>query len=109
VTSPAYATTARRKEEQPFDETRVTNVEARKVGARRAGVRGLAVIMGLLAVASLALTAASLLIIAGVLFALLLFFPLFVLGLVGVLAALQDHTVEQHSPTMDGTKWRNGS
>ena len=109
MTSRAYATTARRKEEQPFEETRVTNVEARKVGARRAGVRGFGVIMGLLAIASLALTAASLLIIAGVLLALLLFFPLFLLGLVGVLAGLEDQTVQQHNPTMDGTRWRNGS
>jgi predicted DNA repair protein MutK len=108
VTSPTTVTTARGKE-QTFEETRVANVEARKVGARRAGIRGFGLTMGLLPVASLALTAASLLVIAGVLFALLLFFPLFVLGLVGVLFALEDHTVQQHNPAMDGTKWRNGS
>ena len=108
MTSPATVATAR-GEEQTFEETRVANVEARKVGARRAGIRGFGVILGLLAVASLSLTAASLLVIVGVLFALLLFFPLFLLGLVGVLAALEDHTVQQHDPTMDGAKWRNGS
>jgi fatty acid desaturase len=65
--------------------------------------------MGLFAVAGLALAAASLLVIGGVILALFLFFPLFLLGLVSVLAGLDDHTVRQHNPSMDGTKWRNGS
>jgi hypothetical protein len=65
--------------------------------------------MAFLAVAALFLTVASLAVIGGALFALFLFFPLFLLGLVGILTALEDHTVEQHNPTMDGTKWRDGS
>ena len=63
----------------------------------------------LVAVISLLLTAASLMVIGGVVFALLLFFPLFLLALLGVFAGLEDRTVRQHNPTMDGTKWRNGS
>jgi hypothetical protein len=63
----------------------------------------------LLAVGSLLLTVAMFPIIGGVLFALFLFFPAFLLGLVGVLATLEDHTVEQHSPAMDATGWRTGS
>jgi hypothetical protein len=61
----------------------------------------------LVAVISLLLTAASLMVIGGVVFALLLFFPLF--ALLGVFAGLEDRTVRQHNPSMDGTKWRNGS
>jgi hypothetical protein len=63
----------------------------------------------LVAVISLLLTAASLMVIGGVVFALLLFFPLFLLALLGVFAGLEDRTVRQHNPSMDGTKWRNGS
>jgi hypothetical protein len=48
-------------------------------------------------------------VIGGVVFALLLFFPLFLLALLGVFAGLEDRTVRQHNPSMDGTKWRNGS
>jgi hypothetical protein len=66
------------------------------------------VLMGFLAVAGLLLAYASLLVIGGVILALFLFFPLFLLGLVGVLAGLEDRTVQQHNPTADGTKWRNG-
>jgi hypothetical protein len=107
VTSPTSATTARGKE-QTLEETRVANVEGRKVDRRaRIGVFGL--VMGSLAVACLFLTAASLLVFVGAILALFVFFPLFLLGLMGVLAGLEDHTVQQHNPTMDGTKWRNGS
>jgi hypothetical protein len=56
----------------------------------------------LLAVGSLLLTAAMFPIIGAVLFALFLF------GLAGVLASLEDHTVEQHEPAMDPTGWRTG-
>jgi hypothetical protein len=63
----------------------------------------------LLAVGSLLLTAAMFPIVGAVVFALFLFFPAFLLGLVGVLATLEDQTVEQHSPAMDATGWRTGS
>jgi fatty acid desaturase len=94
---------------QTSKETRVANVEAREGVHRRARIAGLGLIMGFFAVAGLTLAAASLLVIGGVILALLLFFPLFLLGLVGVLVGLEDHTVQQHNPSMDGTKWRNGS
>jgi hypothetical protein len=106
VTSQATVTTPRGKE-QTFEETLVRNVEAREGLPRSAQIGGFGVILGLLAVASLLLTYASLLVIGGVILALFLFFPLVLLGLVGVLAGLKDHTVQQHDPTMDGTKWRN--
>jgi hypothetical protein len=63
----------------------------------------------LVAVISLLLTVASLMVIGGAVFALLLFLPLFLLALLGVFAGLEDRTVRQHNPTMNGTKWRNGS
>jgi hypothetical protein len=63
----------------------------------------------LVTVISLLLTAASLMVIGGAVFALLLFFPLFLLALLGVFAGLEDRTVRQHNPSMDGAKWRNGS
>jgi hypothetical protein len=65
--------------------------------------------MKFLAVAALFLAVAALPVVGGVVFALLLFFPLFALALVGVLAGLDDRTVRQHNPSMDGRKWRNGS
>jgi hypothetical protein len=65
--------------------------------------------MKFLAVAALSLTVAALPVVGGVVFALLLFFPLFALALVGVLAGLDDRTVRQHNPSMDGRKWRHGS
>jgi fatty acid desaturase len=108
VTSPTTVTTARGRT-QTSKETRVANVEAREGVHRRARIAGLGLMMGFFAVAGLTLAAASLLIIGGVILALFLFFPLFLLGLVGVLAGLEDHTVQQHNPSMDGTKWRNGS
>ena len=63
----------------------------------------------LTAIGALLLTAASLPIVGGVLFALFLFFPLFLLGLVAVLAGLEDRTVREHSNSMSATSWRDGS
>jgi hypothetical protein len=60
-------------------------------------------------VTALLLTIASLAVIGGAVFALLLFFPAFVLGLVGVLAAVGDRTVRTRAPRLDATSWRNGS
>jgi hypothetical protein len=65
--------------------------------------------MKLLAVGALFLAVASLLVIGGVVFALFLFFPLFFLALVGVLAGVGDRTVQQRNPSMDATRWRAGS
>jgi hypothetical protein len=66
------------------------------------------ILTALLTVGSLLLTVATFPIIGGVVFALFLFFPLFLLGLLGVLAGLEDRTVEQHNPAMDATAWRTG-
>ena len=66
-------------------------------------------LISLVAVVSLFSTVASLLIIGGVVFALLLFFPLFLLALIGVLAGLEDRTVHQHNPSMNPGGWRGGS
>jgi hypothetical protein len=63
----------------------------------------------LIAVVALFLTVASLLIIGGVIFALFLFFPLFVLALIGVLAGLEDRKVRQHIPSLSPGAWRDGS
>jgi hypothetical protein len=108
VTSRVTATTARGKE-RTSEDTRDGNIGAREVVARSARIGALAALMTFIAVAALALTVASLAVIGGALFALFLFFPIFVLALVAVLAALEDHTVQQHHPSMDGTRWRNGS
>jgi hypothetical protein len=64
--------------------------------------------MKYVAVAALLLTAATLPVVGGVLFALLLF-GLFLLALVGVLGGLEDRTVRQHDPVLDPRRWRNGS
>jgi membrane protein implicated in regulation of membrane protease activity len=61
--------------------------------------------LAFLAVAALFLSAVSLLVIGGVVFALLLFFPLFVLALVGVLAGLDDRAVRQRNPSMNPRGW----
>jgi hypothetical protein len=61
------------------------------------------------ALAGLFLGLASLLVLGGAIFALLLFFPLFLVGLGGVLVGGSDHTVRQHDPRMDGTGWRDGA
>jgi hypothetical protein len=37
-----------------------------------------------------------------------LFFPLFLLAFVGVLAGLEDRTVHQHNPSMDPNAWGDG-
>ena len=63
----------------------------------------------LVATVSLLLTVASLVVMGGVVLALLLFFPLFVFALVGVLAGLEDHTVHQHDPSLHPRRWRDGS
>jgi hypothetical protein len=63
--------------------------------------------MKYVAVAALLLTAATLPVVGGVLFALLLF-GLFLLALVGVLGGLEDRTVRQHDPVLDPRRWRNG-
>lgn len=65
--------------------------------------------MAFLAVAALFLGVASLFVIGGAVFALFLFFPLFALALLGVLAGLEARTVQQHDPLMDGRGWRDGS
>jgi hypothetical protein len=63
----------------------------------------------LVAVAALVLTVATLPIIGGVILALFLFFPLFVLALVAVMAGLENRTVRHHTPSMNPTAWRDGS
>jgi hypothetical protein len=65
--------------------------------------------MKFLAVTALFLTVASLPVPGGAVFALFVFFPLFLLALLGVFAGLEDRTVKQHNPSMDPTRWRNGS
>jgi hypothetical protein len=61
------------------------------------------------AAVSLFLTVASLLAIpVGAIFAPFLF-GLFLLALVGVFGGLEDRTVRQQKPVLDGERWRNGS
>jgi hypothetical protein len=57
---------------------------------------------------ALFLTVGSLLLIGGAILALFLFFPLFLLALVGVLAGLDDRTVPQRNPAMNPGGWRGG-
>jgi hypothetical protein len=64
--------------------------------------------MKYVAVAALLLTVATLPVVGGALFALLLF-GLFLLALVGVLGGFEDRTVRQHDPVLDPRRWRNGS
>jgi acetyl-CoA carboxylase beta subunit len=64
--------------------------------------------MKYLAVAALFLTVVTIPVVGGVLFA-FLFFGVFLLALVGVLAGLEDRTVRQHNPSMNPTRWRDGS
>ena len=66
------------------------------------------VLSSLVAILALGLTIAFLPIIGGALFA-LVFFGLFVLALVGVLAGVEDHTVRQKDVPTDPTGWRNGA
>jgi hypothetical protein len=63
----------------------------------------------LVAFAALLLTVAALPIVGGVFFALFLFFPLFAIALVAVIAGLDDLTVPHHAPSMNPTAWRGGS
>ena len=58
--------------------------------------------------ATLFLTVASLMVVGGAIFALFLFFPLFLLALVGVLAGTADRAVRRQDPSMDPTRWRAG-
>jgi hypothetical protein len=60
------------------------------------------------AVTSLFQAVAFSMIIGGAIFALLLFFPLFLLALVGVLTGLTNRTVDQHNPSMDPGAWGDG-
>ena len=60
----------------------------------------------MVAVVFLVLTVASLPIVGGVVFALFLFFPAFVLALVVLLATLDDRIVPHHAPAMNPTGWR---
>lgn len=63
----------------------------------------------LVAVLSLLLTAASLMVIGGVVFAVLLFFPLFLLALLSIFAGMEGRAVRQHNPSMNPRRWRDGS
>jgi hypothetical protein len=60
------------------------------------------------AVTSLFQAVALFVVIGGAIFGLVLFFPLFLLALVGVLAGLEDRTVHQHNPSMDPNAWGDG-
>jgi hypothetical protein len=62
---------------------------------------------GLVAVGSLFLTIALFPIVGGVLFAMFTF-GLFLLALVGVMTGLEDRTVRQYDPDLNGTRWRDG-
>ena len=61
--------------------------------------------MKFLVIPALLLTVAS----RGAAFALFLFFPLFLLGLLGVFTEAADRTVTQRNPSMEARQWRNGS
>jgi hypothetical protein len=63
---------------------------------------------GLVAVGSLFLAVALVPVVGGILFAVFLF-GAFLLALVGVLGGLEDRSVHQHEPSMDGTRWRTGA
>jgi hypothetical protein len=65
--------------------------------------------MRTLAVSSLFLTVGSLLVIGGAILALFVFFPLFLLGLVGVIGRLPDRTVRERNPSMNPSEWRGNS
>jgi hypothetical protein len=63
-------------------------------------------VSALVAVLALFLSIAFPLVLGGVIFALFLFFPLFLLALVGLLDTFEDRTVRQHDPSMDPRGWR---
>jgi hypothetical protein len=65
-------------------------------------------LLSLVAVVSLFGAVALVPIYGGVLFAFFLFGG-FMLALVGVIGGQEDRTVRQHDPSMDPTRWRNGS
>jgi hypothetical protein len=65
--------------------------------------------MKFVVIPALILTVASLMVIGGAAFALFLFFPLFVLGLLRVFIDVGDRTVTQRNPSTDARRWRNGS
>ena len=69
-----------------------------------------AAISAVVAAVSLFLTAASLLAApaGGAIFTPFLF-GLFLLALVGVFSGLEDRTVREHNPVLDGRRWRNAS
>jgi hypothetical protein len=63
-------------------------------------------VSAIVAVSALFLSIAFPLILGGVIFALFLFFPLFLLALVGLLDTVDDRTVRQHNPSVDPRGWR---
>ena len=65
--------------------------------------------MAFLAVLALVVSTAALLVPGGAVFAMFLFFPLFLLAFLTVLAGLEDRTVRQHSPSLDARRWRDDS
>jgi hypothetical protein len=62
-----------------------------------------------IAISSLLLGIASIATLIGAVLALFVFFPLFLLGLSGVLAELNDREVRQRNPSMNATGWRERS
>ena len=65
-------------------------------------------LFSIVAVVSLFGTVAFVPVVGGILFAMVLF-VLFLGGLVGVLAGIEDRTVRQHEPVLDPKGWRTGS
>ena len=65
-------------------------------------------ISSLVAVGSLFLAVAFIPVIGATLIVLLLF-GAFLLALVGVFSGVDDRTVRQHDPVLDGRRWRGGS
>lgn len=64
-------------------------------------------ISSLVAVGSLFLAVAFVPVIGAALIVLLLF-GVFLLALVGVFSGMDDRTVRQHDPVLDGRRWREG-
>ena len=64
-------------------------------------------ISSLIAVASLFLAVAFVPVVGAALIVLLLF-GVFLLALVGVFSGLDNRTVRQHDPALDGRRWREG-
>jgi hypothetical protein len=57
----------------------------------------------------LLLMVASLALLRGAAFALIPFFPPFLLARLGFFAGMEERTVRQHNPLMDGREWRDGA